>query len=280
MNDALSLELYSEICNGFSFSRKLNLHFKHFNTNDTIECEQAKQESIIRAKGCGALSKDEILKQASLDGKWSEQKDRSIKSIEEDYKRLSNSKTTPVSIDQLEALKEELKLIEVEWDNLINERHKLISFSAEVIGDRAYNDRRVFKSWYRDKNLTEPAFTLEDFLYLDDDYFSLVCRETTILLDKFNYKSISEVCISDFFQRRFSLSKNLYDFFGKPVYSLTDNQVTLLKLGEKYNTMLSELDDLPDEYFNPEGIEDYFYLKRARALPTVADLAKQKEMWD
>lgn len=280
MNNALLLELYSEICNGFSFSRKLNLYFKHFSTNDVIECERAKQEAVKRAAGCGMLSSDDLLKQAIKDGRWSEAKNLSIKNIESDYRRLSLSKTTPISIEQLDALREELVLVENEWDNLISERYKLICFSQEAIGDRAYNDRRVFESWYRDKNLIEKAYTLEDFLYLEDREFTNICNETTIFINRFNMKDISNICISDFFQRRFSISKDLYDFFGKPSYLLTDNQINLLKLGEKYHTMLSEIDDLPDDFQGPEGIEDYFYLKRAKALPSQADIAKQKELWD
>lgn len=280
MKKSLLVELYSDICNGFSYSRKLDLYFKHFTTSDSVFCERERELSTEKAIANGIQSSDSILAEAIKNGKWSNQKESAIKRIESDYRRLSLAKTNPTSVDQLRALKEELKLIEEEWNRVTSERAELLVFSAESVGEKAYNEHRIFHSWYKDSSLTVKPYSFEDFTYLSNREYSALRSEAIGFIDRFDQETVSNICISDFFQRKFSISKDLYNFFGKPTFSLTDNQISLLKIGEKFNTMLSEIGDIPDDYSGPEGIEDWFYLKRAQALPTAEDLAKHKEMWD
>ena len=79
--------------------------------------------------------------------------------------------------------------------------------------------------------------------------------------------------------RIYDIRENLGLFFGKPICNLTYHQIDLLRSCIKYKNILSEISEVPEEYQNAEGYEDWFYLKRNRALPTQEEIAKQKEMW-
>lgn len=272
-------KIFLQISNGYSFSSELNLYVKHLTLVDEVACFEARDAAAQRGKDYGLQSEDDLLQQAIKNSKWSEDKERALKTFEKDYKQLHSARFTPISEDQLSSLREELKEIEKEWLRVLNEKQELFINSIEQFSSKIAYDTQLSISLFRDAELKIPAFSSDDFEYLNDIEFIKIRREYSTILEQFSFDNLNLIAVEPFFQRRLSLG-SLYDFWGKPSYSLTENQVNLLKIGEKFKTLLEETGDLPEDYQTPEGIEDWFYLKRAGVLKSNADIVKQKQMWD
>lgn len=275
MNSSELKKLFVDICNGFSYSR---FYIKHPTVQEEVICDIAKQEALEKAISFGIQKEEDILIESIKNGLWSDEKTKALKSIEADYRRLNHARFNPISENQLSALRDELKLIEDEWMKLAKEKHALFINSAEKCGERAAHDKMILISLFNSADLSDRVFNEESFEYLDDREFAKISREVSIELSKFSMDNINSLAIEPFFQRR--IVSDLFKFFGKPSTELTDYQINLFNTGEKFKHMLEECGEIPEEYQNPEGIEDYFYLKRANVLQTEQERAKQKSMWN
>lgn len=272
------LSLYVDICNGFSFHSGRRIYFKHLLPEDLSLCETARSEAIEVAISRGVLSEADLLKIQIDNKKWSTQEDKAIEAMEKDYRRLHDSRIKPVSETQLKALRQELVEIEKEWAKLISKKSRLLENSAKSIGEKVFIDKKIILSSYKDRLLSEKAFDESSLDDLSDyEYYNLV-SEYRLFEDTFNMQNLSWVAFSDFVQSKIRLSINPMEFYGKPIISLTDYQISLLSLGKKYDTLLTN-DDIPESYMNPEGVEDWYYLKRNNAIASEAEKNAAKSMW-
>lgn len=280
MNSSELKKIFLDICRGFSFSKKLNLYIKHLSIEEDVECELVKEDAYENAVELGIPKSDDVLAECLKNGSWTTHKEGLLKKFENDYRQLNHSRFTPISENQLEALREELNLIESEWVKLSQEKYALLYNSAERMADRAFSDQSLLLCLFRDKELKIPAYDEESFEYLDDFIFDRISREVSVQLGRFKIDNLNLLAIEPFFQRRLSVSSDLFDFFGKPSYLLSEYQISLLKLGEKFKSMLDEIGEVKEDYSTPEGIEDYFYLKRANVLKTDQEIAAERAKWD
>ncbi len=280
MNKVELKKLFLDICRGYSFCPEIDFYVKHLSLEGEMECELAKEEATARARQNGLRDKEALVKEAISSGTWTEANENSLKIFARDYKRLNMSRFTPISEKQLVALRAELKLIEEEWIKLYNKKNNLLDESAEGVGERAFHDRMLLISLYKDRELKELAFDEESFDYMDDYSFGKISRMVACEMARFSHENMAQLSVESFFQQRFEASPNSYDFFGKPAHDMTDYQISLIKLGNKFKTILDEVGGQVEPEDSPDEIEDYFYLKRAGLIKSEMELAKEKSMWD
>ena len=85
-------------------------------------------------------------------------------------------------------------------------------------------------------------------------------------LEKFNIRNINKIAICNFFTNNFYIcGENLYSFFGKPIYLLTNYQLSLLSSGLYFKNVFSSNPEMPkDIRDDPDKIEEY--IERSRGF--------------
>lgn len=251
--------LYRDICRGFS---EINwngpVFIKHPDTFDANELSAVYDEALIRAKTLGLKTEAELTQELILAGKWTRLKEKSISSCDEDIAQMELSKKKIVAQSQIDQIYDAILELKKKKSDLLNAKYAYFTVSAESYANMAYRDRQMFLTSFRDKALTKPAFD-EEFEYIEN------FNELSSLFYVFDFgaDNIKKICVSHFFSNLFNISTNLYDFFGKPLWTLTQNQSNLIRYAQTYAKVAHEINDLPPEYEgNADKILMWYFLRQ------------------
>jgi hypothetical protein len=273
-------QIFLEICKGCSYLGELDFYFKHPNLEIEVEMDEIYHKALVVGRGNGLESSEELLKKCMQNGSWSNDREKSIKNLESEYRKMDKTRANPISEAQLYSLRQELKNIAENYSRILSEKDSLLEDSIEFFAKKRTVDALILNSFFKDRELKLRAFSQDDLDYLEDSMMFKLVHSYNGLKDKFCRDNIRKICIEPFFMKRFAVSEDKFDFFGLPCCSLTDYQISLISEGEKFKFLLGQLDDIPDEYNDPEGIEDLCALKNAKVLKTKEQLAKEDSVWN
>jgi hypothetical protein len=275
-------KLYIDICLGFSRAKINNdpVFIKHLSPLETAEVDEIYEDSLDRARRSGLLSRDEKLEQAIQNGLWSKAKEKSIESYQSDISRLMHARNKLDSKAHLKSLNEEISLLEKLWEDLLREKFNITNGCAEDFADNLSNQYQIFISVYQDKELIHRKFSNDDFEYLDQkEYLDIliICKNT---LENLNINTIRKISCSSFFLDPFSLVNDPFNFFLKPIYSLTFYQTKLLKYGAHFKNILTECGSPDNNVFgDPDKFEEWYYIKKSGKENEEQEVKKNEDKW-
>jgi len=78
-------------------------------------------------------------------------------------------------------------------------------------------------------------------------------------IKQFSITNIKKIAISQFFTSYFYISEDNFNFFHKPLYTLTFNQVNLISYGSYFKSLMASIGDSITEEMrtNPEKLEEF-----------------------
>lgn len=274
--DRILRKSYSEIINGFSVNKykSKNIYVKHFCSLDNLEVDYLYTENLNHAVSKGYPSESDRLDLLEKDGLWSLKMDSEIKSIRESINELFESKRKAFKLRDINFINSQIAKQQSILLDKISIKNKLIGPTAERFAKRSVDSYFVSKSFFKDRGLNNLLFSKEEFDELDsfelDELFSIYYDCVGNLEDD----SIKKIALSHFFLNVFHLAENVYQFFGKPISSLTFYQVQLCAYGNFFKTILNSDPKPPEEITNnPEKLEDWYFGRRnaEEALQKVRD---------
>lgn len=277
-----SKKTYRDICLGYStlVINKISFFVKHLSPFDSAEIDEIYEEAFLRAKSSGLETKQEKLDRAIAKGIWSDSKDKSLISYQNDISRLYQSKFNLQNKKHLISLNEEIKLMEESYSELAIEKYNITNNCAEDFADNASNQYQIFNSLYKDSDLKIKAYSKDDFDYLDsEEYLNIliVCKD---ILQIFNLDIIKTIACGSFFQEAFSLVEHPKDFFVKPVYNLTYYQIRLLKYGNYFKNIYSNYGAPPEELTDkPDKIEEWYFIKKSGHENEEREMKVTEDKW-
>ncbi len=260
----MKLELiYRDICRGYSeLLLPEKVFVKHLNTLEESSLQEVYDTALQKAKDLGALPESEIVKKLIQEGKWTDAKERSIKSCELDMAQLESSKKKIQDYHQIHGVYNAIEELRGKRLGLLEERYSLIKNSAEGFAANTMREQQMLMTCFKDLEFTEKKFN-EEFEYFDAYKTNDLYNSYYTLMSYFGGDYLKKLTINTFFWPLFTLSENPFDFFGIPLYKLTTNQGNLLRYGNNYAKVASETGDLPAEFEgNPDKIVMYWYWKR------------------
>lgn len=143
------------------------------------------------------------------------------------------------------------------WEN---ERYDLIGITCESYASKVVSDYYVLRSFFKDKSLTIPYLTEDEFDEVDDtELVSLISIYKTAS-DVCSEQNLKSLAIQDFYTPYFYLcDDNITSFFGKPICDLSYNQIKLASLSRYFKSIMDGVDlktlpkkalEDPDELIN------------------------------
>ena len=238
---------------------KKKIYLKHFGSLDFALIDDYTFKSIEKYKEKGALSKEDLIKKKIKENLWSEDKDKEIKSLENNIQIMSNRRSKALLDTQIEDIDSIIKDYENKYYSLLNKRESLLALSAETLANSPITEFIIYLSFYQDESLQKKCFDLEEVIDFDDDelYETINCYRTSI--ERFSLKNIKKVSlnrkIADFIKN----SSNAESFFGRSGYLITQNQITLFENCKYFLSLLEHIKDITDEERqDPDEVEKIF----------------------
>lgn len=238
---------------------KKKVYLKHFGSLDFALIDDYTFKSIEKYKQKGALSKEDLIKKKIEENLWSEDKDKELKSLENNIQIMLNRRSKALLDSQIEDIDSIIKDYDTKYYSLLNKRESLLRLSAETLANSPITEFIIHLSFYQDEQLQNKCFDLEEVIDFDDDelYETINCYRTSI--ERFSLKNIKKVSlnrkIADFIKN----SSNAESFFGKSGYLITQNQITLFENCKYFLSLLERIKDITDEERqDPDEVEKIF----------------------
>jgi len=234
------------------------VYIKHFTLSDQVDLDSNYEQVYEESKSKGLPTENEVVEQLKRQGFWKQSDEEEIKAIMLYIDRLRQTKTKQTIPSQVEQTQ---RLIEVELSKLDKknkQKSSQIGNTCEKLAANRLNGYFIFKSFYKDKGLTIPLYSEEEFDLLEDEALDDLIKIYNSAINNINTNNIKLICLQSFFQNYFYLTENLSDFWGKPIIQLTSFQSEISAYGRYFKQLLSNTKDIPDEVRNdPEKLIDF-----------------------
>jgi hypothetical protein len=264
MDDRLIRKIFSEIVASYSLAKLFNdiIFIKHFSSIDLLEFDFKYQNYLKYARERGLATQDERLELLKRDNLWDNGKENLVKELKDHLSSLYESKRNFHSLRDINASNEQIKLSEDKLNELLTDKYNLIGECAENYARRKTDLDQVFGSFYKDSKLTQLIFPEKDEDVLNDDDLNTLIITYNEHLSELDDKNLRYVSVASDFQMMFSMSENLYYFYGVPISKLTHYQVRLANFGAHFKSILQSGQRPPlDIMNNPDAIEDWYYAR-------------------
>lgn len=214
---------------------------------------------LARAQKKGLPSEKQIFEELKEEGIWSEKDDAEIEKQSFYVDSLIKNKKNVFLRSALDQINNQIKQAEQDLDDLKVKKENLISNSADKYALNRANDFYIVNSFYKDKNLQDKLYSDEDFEYASVNDVAKLVQIYNKFHKTFSEESIKHLAIQDFYKPYYNFSDSLFDFFGKPVVSLTNFQLNLILYTKIFKNILEQYqEDIPDRIKkDPDALLDF-----------------------
>lgn len=233
-------KIYSEIVNGFSkIEAKNNLfYFKHPTFAEHFSIYSNYDIILAEAQNRGLGTEKEQLEYAISEGWWSSEKESEINILNKTINNLIKTKNKLVLPSQKDSIDSQIKRSKAILTTFLKERKDIIRYTAEDYANEKFLDEIVVFSTYRNKELTEKAFSNENYYHLPDEDVEKIRQAHNKNLFTFSFKNLKLIAASGFFQNLIYLNDDSLGFWGKPCSLCTKYQIDILIYGKMYKNLI------------------------------------------
>ncbi len=264
MDERAIRKIFSEITAGYSLSKLNNdtIFIKHFSSIDLLEFDFAYQNYLKYYKTRGIPTEEERISLLKRDELWNDGKEKSIKELKDYVSNLHDDKKNYHTIKDITFCNQRIKESSDKLHELLIDKYTLIGDCAENIARRKTDLEQVFGSFYKDKKFENLVFGKDVQKDILDSEIESLIQVYNAYNSELSDENIRKVCVSSEFQIMFSLTENLYHFFGRAIAGLTHFQLKLVNIGTYFKSILNSGQKVPNDIQgNPEAIEDWFFAR-------------------
>ncbi len=272
-------QAFADICRGYSIFTINNTDYyvKHSNFIEQSIIDKKIQYEINQAVELGLKKESDIIQDLIKSNKWPASHEKKLSSYLDDIKNLDSTKRNIKDRMEINPLYDAIEELKSDYSALYNKRAALIKNPAESLGFINSHQFIISQSVYTSKELSERMFSEKSLEGMNDDEFEEVAFNVINITNGISYEIIKKICIEPFFYGIYGISENPFFIFGIPFVQLTINQGNLLKLARTYSKVISEMDDVPDEFLdNPEKILMWYYLKQNGGVVTKEEIKEEE----
>jgi hypothetical protein len=267
MSDLALRSAFIDICRGYTKAKwnKSDVFIKHFSHFEQLDVENERENYFLKAKERGVQSYSEKVDWLIKEGLWSKDQDRKIRDLNNFIDGLKKTKLKALTKGMADEYQKQIDDEQFIVDKLNFEKEQLVGLTSEKYAEQKMQTSYVYFGFYKDDQFKERLFTEKQFKRLDDEEIDYLIDIYIHFIQKFTHDKIKKISISSFFTSYFYLSENLIDFFKKPLYELTFNQINLISYGSYFRNLLSSFGEgMPAEIKkDPEKIEEFVNRKNS-----------------
>jgi hypothetical protein len=259
-------KLYGDIIVGFTkakFNEKV-VYIRHFSPIEQGEIDGEYIFLYDNALANGLRPEKDVLESLMNKGLWNEDNE---KFIEKQGSYLDNLKKTKANLmyeSQIEDINKRIADVEKKLNEKKNERASLLGMTIEKYCDRKMSEIYILKSMYEDNSFSVPIFSDEVFDQLDDSELDTAMIAYSTHMEGFRDKNFKKIALAPFFQSHFDLcDDNIFNFYGKPIVSLSYFQAEIARYGKFFKYILSgEQKPSSDLLEDPDKLIEWYNMTR------------------
>jgi len=220
---------FNDIIKGYSKSYNFNCYLKHLGQNDLSEIEIKKQEYELELKKEGVFTEKEKLEYLKKEGLWTDSDEEQIltlKYVISDNKKIMDEM---VAESQKKFYAKILEQKKIELKEVENRKFNLLYPTAEHYSVQYYSNTLIKSIFFKDKELSIPLFSEEEFSDFDDEKVNDLNKEYAEINSNFTDKKLSLLaCLPLIINQLSYCKKNLRLFLDKPITQYTNYQMSLV----------------------------------------------------
>ena len=252
--------LFKDIVSGYSeveYNERI-FFVKHLSALDQVDLEVLDEKFFNKAKDRGLPTEKDILDRLKEEEMWLDKDQAEIDKQKQYIEALENTRKQFYLKSDIETnLKQlgeaRLKLVELE-----TAKENLIGQTCEKYAKSRVSDHYILKSFYKDQQLKEEAFSeelIDDFAVSD---LRMIVYTYNSRLSLFNDTNIQTMTLQDFYTPCYPFCDNVMNFFNKPLFQLSTNQVRLIIFTRMFKNIFENYPKIPQQIQkDPAKIIDY-----------------------
>lgn len=262
--------VYADIIRGYSLTSHVNygdVYVKHLTFWDTEELDTEREKYINQAERKGLPSLKEKLEILKTDDLWSDKKQAEIDQQEEFILRMDQTKKKLLLKSEIERMSGDIEKERTKLEALKIEKSQLVGLTSELFADKKVNEYYIYLALHKDKSLSEPLLSADQFDELSDVELSSLVNCYNNVAEKFKERNMKRVAISGFYLNNYYLCKdNPFIYYGKPLAELTYHQTDLFSYGRYFKHLLQEMKNDPpsDVMEDPDKLLEWYNIQKNR----------------
>ena len=236
------------------------VYAKHYGFHDGVETDFVYELELAKAKSAGIDSEQDRLLFLYREGLWTEEKNNKIEILKSSISRTKSSKKSILLPSAKEVVNENIRKMEEDLYELIVEKSSLMGKTQEFFAKQESEIFFILNSIYKDSFLSELLFDKNSHDEVEQDEIFDLIRAYNEALSPLMSGKLKSVALSPETQTLRSLAESAYEFYGKPVSTLTFFQSELYIYAKNYTQMLNhEISPSEDIASDPDKLEDWFH---------------------
>lgn len=270
-------EIFRDIVFGYSeaFFKGEKIYIKHLSVFDQINIESLKEEFYNFAKRRGLPNEEEALNILRENDIWTEKDDNNIKEKKTVLEGLYSTKKNLYLPSDIEDVNKKIEDAKKDHDRSLLKKIHIVGETCETYTDRRVSEHYILMSFYKEGTFVNRKFSNEDINELErEDIFDLV-MSYNVKYNSFDDHNIQKVILEDFFGMYMPFCEDVRNFYDKPLFELSSNQVKLIVYSRMFKNIFENYPKIPDQIKkNPDKIIDYVN-NQEKAKSTLKNIDKQ-----
>ena len=221
------------------------LFVKHLSALDQVNLEILEEQFFTKAKNRGLPTEQEALDRlkeeemlAKEDEAEIERQKQYLKGVEDTRKQLYLKTELEINEKQLEEARDKL-------GELLFAKANLVGQTCEKYSRTRVNYHYILKSFFKDRDLTVVYYTDEEISELPLKELQVITQLYNSHVGLFTDQHIQDLTLQDFYAPYFPFCDNVMNFFNKPLFQLSSNQVKMIVFTRMFKNIFENYPKIP-----------------------------------
>ena len=254
MSDAVTevtlRKIFLDIARGYCSAtyKEQTIFIKHFNIFDQEQLDLAHEARVAKLKGHGIGSEQDKLEELKKAGTWTEGNEKKLRDAETFAANLIKTKRALIIPSQIAQMDEKVKKAQEDAEKLRQERHNLLSDTAEGFASRYISDLSIFRSFFKTDDLKTPFFTEGEFEELERQEIYILIKLYNDAFNDISLHHIKYLALSGLFMNYFNLNENAaHEIFECAPLALSFYQLNLLTYCKIFKSIFKNIPEIPED---------------------------------
>lgn len=253
-------EIFRDVAFGYSsfLFEKQHIFIKHLSVFDQIHVEKIRQDFLDKAVSMGLPTEKEALAYIVDNDIWTKEDESQLVQQEKYIESLRNTRKNLYRVSEIRQFDADIKVATDKLTLIEYKKRELMGQTAEKYAEKRVSEHYILCSFYYDRDLERPFFDMKKVDELEAEQLTYIISEYNSRFLDFSDTNIQRVTLQDFFQMYMPFCEDVRNFYNKPLFQLSINQVKLIVYSRMFKNIFDNYPKIPEAIKNdPDKIIDY-----------------------
>jgi len=222
------------------------LFVKHLSALDQVNLEILEEQFFTKAKNRGLPTEQEALDRLKEEEMWAKEDEAEIERQKQYLKGVEDTRKQLYLKTELEINEKQLKEARDKLGELLFAKANLVGQTCEKYSRSRVNDHYILKSFFKDRDLSVAYYTDEEISELPLKELQVITQLYNLHVGLFTDQHIQDLTLQDFYAPYFPFCDNVMNFFNKPLFQLSSNQVKIIVFTRMFKNIFENYPKIPE----------------------------------